>query len=99
MAYVVFVGDNFHYMDETERSKLGEFDTCEAAQAACRKIVDEFLLANHKPGQSAAELYGTYRDFGDDPFIVGTPPCPFSAWSYAKRRAEEICRPLAGNPR
>ena len=33
-------------MDESERYKLGEFDDCAAAIAACQEIVDEFLVAN-----------------------------------------------------
>jgi hypothetical protein len=26
--YTVYVDDNFHYMDESERYKLGDFDDC-----------------------------------------------------------------------
>jgi len=40
--YTVFVDDNFHYMDESERYKLGDFPDCASAVAACKKIVDEF---------------------------------------------------------
>lgn len=98
MAYVVFVDDNFHYMDESERYKLGEFETAEAAETACRRIVNEFLLQNHKPGCSAEELYELYTMFGEDPFIIGKPECHFSAWNYAKQRAEEICRAPTENP-
>jgi hypothetical protein len=36
--YVVFVDDNFHHMDESERYKLGEFSSCEEATEACKKI-------------------------------------------------------------
>ena len=42
--YTVYVDDKFHYMDEDERYKLGEFEDCAAAIAACRRIVDEFLF-------------------------------------------------------
>ncbi len=98
MAYVVCVDDNFHFMDESERYKLGEFDTSEAAEAAWREIVDEFLLQNHKPGCSSEDLYVMYTMFGEDPFIIGEPACSFSAWNYAKQRAEEICRAPAHKP-
>ncbi len=98
MVYVVFVDDNFHYMDESERYKLGEFETAEAAEAACRKIVDEFLMQNHKPGSSFEELYKLYTMFGEDPFIIGQPECRFSAWNYAKQRAEEICGATGHDP-
>src|SRR5437879_6107440 len=37
--YTVFVDDNFHYMDESERYKLGEFADCASAVAACKQIV------------------------------------------------------------
>ena len=42
-TYTVFVDDNFHYMDESERYKLGEFPDCASAVAACKQIVDEFF--------------------------------------------------------
>jgi len=89
MKYEVFVDDNFHYMDEDERYKLGEFDTEEEAVAACKEIVDKFLLFNYKPGMTAEELYSHYTDFGEDPFVR---PGSFSAWTYAKERCPEICR-------
>ena len=47
MKYTVFVDDNFHFMDEGERCKLGEFKSAEAAIAAARKIVDEFLKGSY----------------------------------------------------
>ena len=82
--YTVYVDDNFHYMDESERYKLGEFDNCAAALAACKQIVDEFLLSNR--GQ-CEDVLVTYVMFGDDPFIVTDDPnCKFSARDYARER-------------
>src|SRR5437879_12391803 len=79
-------------MDEEERYELGSFDSLAAAIAACKEIVDEFLLAGFKPGMNAEELYSSYMSFGEDPFIVGgEQPRPFSAWDYAKERSQEIC--------
>lgn len=52
-SYQVFVDDNFHYMDEGERYKLGDFATFEEALNACKAIVDEFLKANYKEGAKA----------------------------------------------
>ncbi|MGO9006742.1 MAG: hypothetical protein ACLQIQ_09260 [Beijerinckiaceae bacterium] len=92
--YRVMVDDNFDYMDEDDRWELGAFATAEEAVAACRALVDKDLARHFKPGMAAAELYELYVDFGDDPFIVATPGEPkiaFSAWDYAKRRAEDIC--------
>ena len=37
--YIVEVDDNFHYMDESERYRLGEFDSCAAAIAACKQLI------------------------------------------------------------
>ena len=89
----VFVDDNFHYTDEDERYQLGEFATLEAAMAACKKIVDDFLLENYKPGMTTEALYRQYTSFGEDPWIVGQEDDrkPFSAWTYAEQRCREIC--------
>jgi len=93
MRYRVLVDDNFHYMDESERYELGEFDTLEAAVAACKRIVDEFLISNYRPGMTAAELSAQYALFGEDPFVVypGQETVPFSARDYAAERVEQIC--------
>jgi hypothetical protein len=92
MKYRVLVDDNYHYMDESERYTHGEFDTLEEALAACKRIVDEFLLANYKPGMTATELEQGYKMFGEDPWIAGgDPDVKFSAWDYATARAKEIC--------
>jgi hypothetical protein len=92
--YQVVIDDNFHYADEDERITSGEFDTLEAAHDACRKIVEDSLAHLHRPGMTAEELYSYYTSFGDDPFVLvpaGEPRSTFSAWSYAKQRAPEMC--------
>jgi len=53
------------------RYLLGEFDTAEAAIAACQKVVNECLDEFFKPGMIAAELSTQYTFFGEDPFIEG----------------------------
>ena len=45
-SYQVFVDDNYHYMDEDERYKHGDFATFEEALTACKTIVDEYLQEN-----------------------------------------------------
>lgn len=98
MTYKVFIDDNFHYMDESERYALGEFPTLDAAIEASKKIVDEYLLSAHKPRISAQDLYVTYTLFGEDPFIIAEPSegggVLFSAWDYARRRCNELCDPV-----
>ena len=93
MTYLLYVDDNFHYMDESERYLSGSFDTVEAALKA-RHIVGEFLESAYEPGMSAAQLYHSYVGFGEDPFIVckgDVPHVKFSAWDYARERCDVIC--------
>lgn len=93
MSYKVFVDDNFHYMDEEHRYFLGEFDTAEAAIAACQKVVNEWPEEHYKPGMTAAELSTQYTFFGEDPFIMGGEgKVLFSAWDYASKQAERIAK-------
>jgi hypothetical protein len=90
--YVVYVDDNFHFLDESERYKLGEFKTCEEAVAVCMKIVDDFLEKGYQKGMSYKELYEGYTGFGEDPYIyTDDKNCFFSAWDYAKKRCRELC--------
>lgn len=93
MNFTVRVRENSHYMDESEAYTIGPFATYEEAEAACRKIVDDFLAANRKPGQSADALFSLYTMFGEDPSVegkrVGTGG--FSAWDYARRRCGDSC--------
>ena len=92
MSYTVYVDDNFHYMDESERYKLGDFETAEAAVAAAKQIVDEYLASAHQSAMTAAELNHSYVCFGEDPFIVPQDPdSKFSAWDYARERCRELC--------
>ena len=91
-TYSVYVDDNYHYMDEEARYKLGDFATLEEAIVVCKRRVDQFL--NKVPIDiTAAERYEQYTGFGPDPFIMTDDPSvghpPFSAWSYAKERCEE----------
>lgn len=90
--YTVFVDDNFHYMDESERYKLGEFEDCPSAVAACKQIVDEFFTScdlNH----TGDEIFKQYVFFGEDPWIRSDDSeCRFSARDYARERAIELAR-------
>jgi hypothetical protein len=107
MTYKVFIDDNYHYMDESERITHGEFDTLEAAIEACKKIVNDCLAYSYEPGMTAAKLYESYSFFGEDPWIMAikdpsepatekpassaTGTVLFSAWTYAKQRCIEMC--------
>ena len=89
--YVVYVDDNFHHKDESERYKLGEFSSCEEATEACKKIVDELFNRTFDENVTYEELYSGYTMFGEDPFIISKDrDCFFSAWDYAKKRCREL---------
>jgi hypothetical protein len=89
--YQVFVDDNYHYQDESERYLHGQFATCAEAVAACQKMVDSWLDEQYRPGMTADELCTLYTGFGEDPFISSDDPaCRFSAWTYARTRCEQI---------
>jgi hypothetical protein len=91
--FVLIIADNFHYQDESEVYQKGPYLNFAAALAEAKDIVDQFLKAEYKPGMTAEKLYAQYTSFGDDPAIVGPgiQGVPFSAWTYAKQRSEEIC--------
>jgi hypothetical protein len=89
ITYTVYVDDNYHPMDQSERYKLGDFPDCASAVAACKKIVDEFLIGNSKDTEK--ELVDAYKQFGEDPWIGSSDKnCIFSAWKYAEQRCHEI---------
>jgi len=93
VKYEVFVDDNYHYMDESERYSGGLFDSWEAAEAKCRLIVDEFLQASYKEGMLADDLLKQYKSFGEDPWISPrSDEQKFSAWDYAASRCQDLCR-------
>jgi hypothetical protein len=93
LKYEVYVDDNYHYMDESERYSGGVFDSWEAAEAKCRLIVDDFLRANYKEGMLADELLSQYKSYGEDPWISPRGgDRTFSAWDYAAVRCDEMCR-------
>lgn len=67
--YEIVVDDNYHFMDEDERTQHGVFETAIQAIAACKAIVDADLRRLHKPGMVAADLYNLYTSFGDAPSL------------------------------
>ena len=96
LPYKIMIDDNFKYMDEDARTEHGTVATADEALDICRALVDMSLLERYEDGQTAEELYERYTDFGKDPFVValdGAPKVTFSAWTYARRRAEELTAP------
>jgi hypothetical protein len=94
--YKVMIDDNFKYMEEEARVEYGTVSSADEALDICRALVDMSLLEQYSDGQSAEALYERYTDFGKDPFVValdGAPKVNFSAWTYARHRAEELTAP------
>jgi hypothetical protein len=85
--FIVWVDDNYHYMDTDYRRKAGEYDTKEEAIEVCRKIVEAFFTGQE--GGSAKDLYSAYTQYGEDPFIETG---GFSAWYYAKELSKKLCQ-------
>lgn len=97
--YMVYVDDNFNFMDESERYCDGEFNNPKDAIAKCKQIIDSYLEEATKIEKDADSLYSSYTMFGEDPFIVGPTDVEFSAWDYAKKRSEEIYPIISINKR
>ena len=90
--YAVYIDENFHYMDEHERSFAGSYDDCASAIAACKQIVERSLEEQYSEGMTAEHLLRQYKAFGEDPWISSAAEdCKFSAWNYAEDRCKEIC--------
>jgi len=63
--WTVQVDDNFHFMDESERYKDGEYNTYDEAVAKCKAIVDDYLDSALEPSMTSEQLYTSYQMFGE----------------------------------
>lgn len=80
------------YIDHNTRSVSGaagrRYVSCKAtleeAIEECQRITRDSLLVLYTPPMSAADLNYAYLESGADPFIVGAPYVPFSAWAFAR---------------
>jgi hypothetical protein len=86
--YIVMIDDNFHYMDEEQRHKRGEFSSYEDAVTACKKIVDEELQDMLRQGIKPEELSATWSLYGSDPYIIGGSE-RFSARDYVTDKTRD----------
>jgi len=90
-TYKVYIDDNFHYMDESERIFHGLYTTCESAISECEQIVDDCLKNSYKKDMTAIQLYESFIGFGDDPFILSDDKtCDFDSSAYAKMQSVKI---------
>lgn len=92
--YCLRIYDNYHFMDEEEAYNSGSFDTYEDAVVAAKASVDASLAYDLEFGVKPEELNMYFSAFGESPVVIpfdSKVAEPFSAFDYARTRAEEIC--------
>ena len=90
--YKVFVDDNYHCMDESERYAAGSFDSLEGALAKCQEITIKSLAELFEKGITPEKLRAQWLMFGEDPYIVGgKSSVPFSARKFV---TTELCQSI-----
>ncbi len=74
-------------MGDAEKYLVGEFGDCTSAVAACKRIVDDFLMSIRDRASSPETLLEEYANSGPEPYIESDDPtCWFSAADYVRRR-------------
>ena len=69
----------------------GEFESAEAALGRAKELVDGALLEHFPGAASANELMSRYMLQGSEvPMIYGEPRVAFSAYRYAREKANEM---------
>ena len=95
--YKVYIDDNYHYMDESERSEVGSYNSLEKAIEKCKKITIRSLEGFYEKGITPEKLSAQWSMFGEDPFITGAGgggPVPFSARKFV---TAELCQGIIEN--
>ena len=89
---MVYIDDNYHYMDESERITAGSYNSLEKAIEKCKKITIISLKHLFEKGMTPEKLSAQWSMFGDDPFIVGeSDSIPFSAREFV---TAELCKAI-----
>lgn len=90
--YKVYIDDNYHYMDESERYTVGSYKSLEKAIEKCKKITIKNLEGLYEKGITPEKLSAQWSMFGEDPFIVGGgESVPFSARKFI---TTELCKAI-----
>ena len=90
--YKVYIDDNFHYMDESERYTVGSYNSLEKALEKCKEITISSLENLCEKGITPERLSALWSMFGEDPFIVGGGgSVPFSARKFI---STELCKAI-----
>jgi hypothetical protein len=90
--YTVYIDDNFHYMDESERYAVGSYHSLEEAIEKCKEMTIRSLEGFYEKGITPEKLSAQWSMFGDDPFIIGGDgSVPFSAREFI---TPELCKTI-----
>ena len=90
--YKVFVDDNYHYMDESERYVADSYSSLEDAVERCKELTIKSLEDLYEDGITPENLSAQWAMFGEDLYIVGAGgSVPFSARKFI---TTELCKEI-----
>lgn len=90
--YKIYVDDNYHYMDESERYAAGSYDSLEEAINKCRELTIKSLKGLYEKGITPEDLSAQWAMFGEDPYVFGGDGAvPFSARKFV---SPELCKEI-----
>ena len=93
--YKVYVDDNYHCMDASERYSVGSFDSLEEAVDRCKEITIKSLKGFYEKGITPETLSAQWAMFGEDPYVFGGDGAvPFSARKFI---SIELCKEIIGS--
>ncbi len=93
-GYKIYLEEDYWFQDDPELLSAGKviYETYEEALRECKRMIDDFLIRNYKPGMTVDELYNLYLQFSDEPYIIPRGENnQFSHSKYAKEQCVEIC--------
>ncbi len=90
--YKIYVDDNYHYMDESERYVADSYSSLEEAVERCKELTIKSLKDLYEDGITPENLSAQWAMFGEDPFVRGGDgSVPFSARKFI---TTELCRAI-----
>ena len=90
--YKIYVDDNYHYMDKSERYSVGSYDSLEEAVNKCKEITIKSLKGFYEKGITPETLSAQWAMFGEDPYVFGGDgTIPFSARKFI---STELCKEI-----
>ena len=90
--YTVYVDDNYHYMDKSERYAEGSYESLEEAINKCKELTIKSLEHFYETGITPEKLSAQWAMFGEDPYVFGVDgEVPFSARKFI---STELCQEI-----